>query len=91
MAEFAQKRANSVITTLALGAKLIFATYLHKANFMQIRFFVLCMTKLIRQSWPEIAVGTVSIRNDNAQQRLKFVNFLTRKRKLHRNCVNDET
>ena len=42
MAEFAQKRANSAITTLALGAKLIFATYLHKANLMQIRIFVLC-------------------------------------------------
>ena len=41
MAEFAQKRANLAITTLALGAKLIFATYLHKANLMQIRFFVL--------------------------------------------------
>ena len=44
MAEFAQKRANSAIATLALCAKLcklILATYLHQANLMQIRFFVL--------------------------------------------------
>ena len=38
MAEFAQKRANSAIATLALCAKLKLATYLHKANLMQIRF-----------------------------------------------------